>query len=308
MIGTMSGATIASLLAAGTSSLTGISSLFGLSSAQKQQNAYASQEAQLNRQFQAQQAEQARSWQEEQYNKYNSPSAMVQQYQDAGLNPYTLGGGTMPSASTSTSSPSGSMAGGLAQADSLVSIMQAFAGLAQLKSNIENTNADTEKKKAETTGQGIENEFKPELYNLQLKQGYVEYENMKLGLHKVQTEIENLTKELDIKELTVQNLRSEKLLNDARTDEVYANVAVKSLELALMRSQTSKNIAETQKINLENLKLKFEANFREQFGTDPNQPIWNSVVGLCGKASNEIADAAESLGNKVKKLLKQTRE
>lgn len=304
MVGTL--ATIASLISAGTSAVTGLSSLFGLSGAQKQQNVNAHSEAELNRQFQAQQAELARAWQEEQYDKYNSPSAMVQQYKDAGLNPYALAGGTMPSASTSTTAPSGSMANGLAQADSLVTIMQAFAGLAQLKSNIENTNADTEKKKVETTGQGIENDFKPELYNLQLKQGYVEYENMKLGLHRVQIEIENLTKDLDIKELTVQNLRSEKLLNDARTDEVYANVAVKSLELALMRSQTSKNIAETEKINLENLKLKFEANFREQFGTDPNQPIWNSVIGICGEASNRITDAAESLGNKVKKLIKSS--
>lgn len=38
-----------------------------------------------------QQAREARQWQEDMYNKYYSPKALMRQYEDAGLNPYMLG-------------------------------------------------------------------------------------------------------------------------------------------------------------------------------------------------------------------------
>ncbi len=45
----------------------------------------------------------ARKWEEEMYNKYNSPSALVRQYNEAGINPALMFGGQTPAAPTDTS-------------------------------------------------------------------------------------------------------------------------------------------------------------------------------------------------------------
>lgn len=45
-----------------------------------------------NNMFNAKQAELARQFQEDFYNKYQSPSAMMAQYQDAGINPMLVAG------------------------------------------------------------------------------------------------------------------------------------------------------------------------------------------------------------------------
>lgn len=58
----------------------------------------------INRSFNRKEAQKARNWQEQMYNEYQSPEAMLRQYEDAGLNPYLLYGngsasGSMPTAS-----------------------------------------------------------------------------------------------------------------------------------------------------------------------------------------------------------------
>lgn len=93
---------------------------------------FSASESIRNREFESQQAQVARDWQEEQYLKYNSPSALIAQYQDAGMNPALMyGGATGTSASTSTSIPPGtvgspvsastsSVSNGLGLADSII--------------------------------------------------------------------------------------------------------------------------------------------------------------------------------------------
>lgn len=46
---------------------------------------------------------QARNWEEDMYNQYNSPSALVRQYQEAGINPALMFGHPTPAAPTDTS-------------------------------------------------------------------------------------------------------------------------------------------------------------------------------------------------------------
>lgn len=58
----------------------------------------------INRSFNRKEAQKARDWQEQMYNEYQSPEALLRQYEDAGLNPYLLYGngsaaGNMPTAS-----------------------------------------------------------------------------------------------------------------------------------------------------------------------------------------------------------------
>lgn len=78
----------------------------------RETNEFNAQEAAKQRDWEARQAEIARDWQEDFYNTYESPEAMVRQYQGAGLNPALLyqgaGNGSAPSASI----PSGASASG----------------------------------------------------------------------------------------------------------------------------------------------------------------------------------------------------
>lgn len=87
-----------------------------LTGSQREANAFSESEAEKNRGFQHAEAEIARDWQEQQYLKYNSPAAMVSQYQGAGLNPSLMFGQMTSPASTSTSAPSGDSAASVAPA------------------------------------------------------------------------------------------------------------------------------------------------------------------------------------------------
>lgn len=87
-------------------------------------NQFSSAEARAGRNWQAQQNVLARQWQEDIYNRYSSPAAMMRQYREAGLNPYlgmsgNVGSGMSASApmsgATSVGSPS-SMSGAAASA------------------------------------------------------------------------------------------------------------------------------------------------------------------------------------------------
>lgn len=86
----------------------------------------------------------ARKWEEDMYNKYNSPSALVRQYSDAGLNPALMFGGSTPAAPTDTSAapvaenPLGSLP------DLLGQLME----LKLLDSRANNLDADTRGKNA----------------------------------------------------------------------------------------------------------------------------------------------------------------
>ncbi|MBR3791450.1 MAG: hypothetical protein IKK18_01995 [Clostridia bacterium] len=118
---------------------------------QNRQNEFNAQQAELNRQFQSQEAQIARDWQEQQYNLYSSPSAMVRQYQDAGLNPALMYGQNLQSSTGSSPAPSGSMASGspLGAGMPTGNIVDSIAGLAKLKAEINNINADTDAKRAQ---------------------------------------------------------------------------------------------------------------------------------------------------------------
>lgn len=83
-------------------------SILGISSANRQMN-FQAEQAELNRDWQSNENKLARDWQEKMWNAqnlYNSPSAMMQRYRDAGLNPFLLGGNTPTVGSSSPASPS----------------------------------------------------------------------------------------------------------------------------------------------------------------------------------------------------------
>lgn len=113
--------------------------------------------------FSAQQAQVGRDWQEEMYNKYNSPQSLVDQYEQAGLNPALMFGGSTPSMDTASSSPSSvspSSAGGI------LGLLQSIVGLQTAKADIGLKEAQAESLRIGAEGTKISNQFLRETYDL----------------------------------------------------------------------------------------------------------------------------------------------
>lgn len=117
---------------------------------------YASKEAQKNRDFQSAEAEKARKWQSNEWtrqfnltNQFNSPSEQMKRFAMAGLNPNLIygsivNGSTSPS-TPGTPIPTGSDASS-AVGSSINSAFQSFGDIPLRRAQIENIEADTEKK------------------------------------------------------------------------------------------------------------------------------------------------------------------
>ena len=94
----------------------GLGSIFGASSANdtnqliaRENRAWQSGENQLNRDWQTGENDKSRQWQERMWNlqnQYNTPSAMMQRYKDAGLNPFLVNGSPTVGSAGSAGSPS----------------------------------------------------------------------------------------------------------------------------------------------------------------------------------------------------------
>lgn len=146
----------------------------GLTGQQQEQNEWNAEQAQINREwqsaesesnrrFQAKEAELAYDRQVDFYNTYQSPSAMVQQYKDAGLNPALMVGGSVgqtsvPSSSASSGSmPSSSPASGAPSAGSgdfiadILSILQFKKQMSRLDAETNKTNAEAKQIDKETS-------------------------------------------------------------------------------------------------------------------------------------------------------------
>lgn len=103
----------------------------------REQNEFNAEQADINRQFQSKEAEIARDWQERFYQQYQSPQAMVHQYEQAGINPVLAAGHATNTPPAATSS-SGSMAQGVSPGyQSVAGIMEQFGKLALLKAEID---------------------------------------------------------------------------------------------------------------------------------------------------------------------------
>lgn len=131
------------------------------------QREWSSSEALAQREWSSQEAERARDWQEEMYAKYNSLSGKMSQARAAGVNPMLAVTGSavspmttnspMPSGSSasgsaaSASSPAGAAAGGSASGGvaGALNLAKVFLGFKDIISQIQNRDADTEKKRSE---------------------------------------------------------------------------------------------------------------------------------------------------------------
>lgn len=209
--------------------------------AQERQNAFNAEQARLNREFQSREAEIARDWQEEQYNKYSSPQAMVSQYRDAGLNPALMYGSNLQSGTGSSSSPSGSSASGSAipmQIADLTGVIGNFLGLSKLKAEIDNINADSEQKRASAGKSFSDIEVN--------KQSIIE------SRQRVSKLIAETTNETEKRGLIV----AQKLLAE---------------------TQSQLNTSNVQSISYDILKKRFDEQFKQDYGLYPATSLYDSI-------------------------------
>ena len=106
-----------------------------------------------NYQFQSAEAEKARQWQEDFYKEFQSPSAMVEQYKSAGLNPMSIagkvGGNTPPSASAPSGGNTFKPSTHQGIDNTIMSVVQAVLGMEQQALAVKTQKEDLEYKRLE---------------------------------------------------------------------------------------------------------------------------------------------------------------
>lgn len=128
----------------------------GQSITNRQNIKFAKEENALNRRFQADEAQKAREYQTEFYQQYQSPSAMVKQYQDAGINPAVMYG----SAGSATPPSGGSPSGGSSISANFENPLASFASLAPIIANLKKTQAEIGRDKAQAANLDADSELK----------------------------------------------------------------------------------------------------------------------------------------------------
>lgn len=278
-----------------------------LTGAQREANAFSADQASLNRNFQAAQAEISRDWQEKQYNQYNSPAAMVRQYQDAGLNPALMyEHGTSP-ASVSTSFPSGgSVSSVTPPGGDLVGMIGKLMELSLLseqkrglqlenqgkelsnewdprlwsfelgvkQSTISKIESEVKSILASTEGQRLANDWNPRLWQNQLDNGRVSRESAIVGIAKTQQEI--------------QNLISEQGLIGAQRALAISEKQLKEYMQALTSAQTALVKSQNTGIIVDNWRNDWEQDFIQEHGFEPNAGMWQLISQTIGKKSSEL--------------------
>lgn len=155
--------------------------------------AFEASEAQKNRDFQSKEAELAFEREVDFYEQYKSPTAQVQQYKDAGLNPALLAGGIGATTSPSASAPQGAQGHSSSSAPvnhnpfALAKDAFDFAGLAQAleqrKADVKRTKAETDRIDAETQKINKETSW-IDAYNS------ASIDSMRAGIDKVRSDID----------------------------------------------------------------------------------------------------------------------
>lgn len=216
----------------------------GLTSAELEANA-----------FSASEADKARAWNEQMYNKYESPSAMMAQYRDAGLNPALMyQSSTNGDISTSTTQPSSVTP---ASPENLLDSIMTFA---KLRSEIRLINSEA-----------AANENRARLDQI-----------------RSQYEGDILSQQLVINQNTISRLEKELDSIDYDNAEKRFNVSNQQLRLAILAAEKTFKDRSNQNLLLENALLEWEKNLREMYGMTANFNIRNWFVYQIMKAFNNI--------------------
>ena len=252
----------------GVSALSGISNLLsGNKNIDKQIKAQ-QEENRKNREYNLMLAQQQNQWNQEQWereNEYNTPVNQIQRMKDANLNPdLVYGNGAVQSISASSpqmtsgapSSPVDMSV--LGQKMTIGQAIEYSIRLATMKAQADNIRADTEKKRQETYGQQLSNDFtelanqldldaKVLANNLSAQQQEFAIEQFNLLKQQIQTEkAKLLSMDLDNVRKRIENSFKDKELSaivkkleeDAKISEQDAKFALESFTYRLLDIQS----------------------------------------------------------------------
>lgn len=270
--------------------------------AQDAQNRFNANQAQLDRDFQSAEAEIARDWQEKFYTQYQSPEAMVRQYEAAGLNPAMMYVGSGPSSGSvpSTSTPQGAQATAsqtfFADATALI---ESVLKLDSIKSQISKTESETNlnedlaaKARAEAEGANIENQFKPDLLRQDLEQGQVNIDNMRAGIDLVQSQINlnNIQSQLSVEQSKKIVAETDKILIEQATERLKqsnlekstehlaAQIKLIEAERTLKVAQETLTLSQDKVTNEDYLAKQFQNLYRKYYNAEPPKSSWSELL------------------------------
>lgn len=205
-----------------------------------------SDENQKTREYNLQLAEKQNQWNREQWNlenAYNSPTAQLQRLKEAGLNPDLVYGGGI--SNTSTSSPqmtSGAPAtpmdwSALAGKKSIGDSVQQSLQNQLTKAQIDNINADTEKKGGETSLLADEKQFRAAIL-----QGEIEERNIRIKLHgaTIDEKVQNVAES----QMRVQEMQQCVSESVARIEQMHKNYDLDKLRYALEKARTDAQVSD----------------------------------------------------------------
>lgn len=245
-------------------------------------------QAQLNRDFQSKEAELAYQRQLDFYDSRQSPAAMVEQYEEAGLNPALLAGGAGASGSSSPqSSPSGSAASvSSSRLPEMVDVMKSAvelqaikASIAESKARSSKTNAEEEKIRKETSWIDTYNTTNVESLKAgidQVKSNInVNEQQVQESLQRVQESLKRMDKmdsEIEVNGALVDLHGSQQVLNESRSAVEKMNA--KQIEMLLPYIQARQEA----EIALTNAKTEEAKNSAESLMYDANLKMLKSLV------------------------------
>lgn len=249
--------------------------------------------------FSAVAAERERAWSEKMYNKYNSPAALVRQYQEAGINPALMFGQSSIPAPTSSSmaalpeNPTGGF----------VEMLGKLMDLELLDANKQKIAAETRAANASAESSEIENQFKPELFRQNLAKGEIDIQQGRLGIDKTLAEIDKLVAEKS-------NLAADTDLKAAQKILAFANAALAQMQTDESYSRIGVNNAQALLITQQRAHEEFDNYYRRTFGSSPDSGLFQQVLGVVRNTSLDLntripseidsfTDGLKSLGRKA---------
>lgn len=269
----------------------------------------------MDMQYNHDEAQLDRDWNEQMYLKYQSPDAQMRQYQEAGLNPALMYGGVDingpsggSSASTSSSQAGEGPQAGFERVMGVISsLMQLMNGSGNIASTVQNINtqhvqnenqtnatlaevglksAQEEQVRVQTNGQLLENELKK--VNLKYADALKQLE-----VEKAQEEINNLRSQREEMASRISLNNSEIELNGHRIQLVDAQMNTEEKRASCVMAQTTLTNLEADKVRLilPYVQAKEEAELNLTYATTDAQKA---------SASKALADADLALVNASK--------
>lgn len=212
------------------------------------QMGFNSQEADEQRRFLSKEAELAYERQEDFYDSRQSPSAMVQQYKEAGLNPMALAGGSMPSSSPVSSSAPGGAASASSSAPTVSSsplpraldLGSRMVSLAHTMSEIELMRAEARNQKSQAVLNEIDSIFRSGINESTIARAWAAAGRDVAAKEKL---VQDVINSKEVTAATVFELTERGLYHQAAADERSTASAVNVEQVYNKRAETKERIA-----------------------------------------------------------------